>query len=125
MTRVNCYEDTTFVPWGPFLDEFTFVVHPITCSDLFTAYVVFGLVMCFASLAAFLGYKQTQHSRRPFKTLYIWMIWVELIASVSTYYIVHLSACSTGLTIYSSRDPDFPVSFENPPTKFLFLFWRP
>ncbi|OAG02223.1 uncharacterized protein CC84DRAFT_1053118, partial [Paraphaeosphaeria sporulosa] len=71
-----------FTVYGPFVDQYTYQIHPITCGDLITAYVVFGLAMCFAILAVFIACQQTQRSRVPLKSLYVWMIWLEIVASL-------------------------------------------
>ncbi|OAG02031.1 uncharacterized protein CC84DRAFT_1051733, partial [Paraphaeosphaeria sporulosa] len=45
--------------------------------------VVFGLSMCFAICAAYIALQQTKNSRRPSKSVYVWMIWIELAACVT------------------------------------------
>lgn len=38
--------------------------------------------MTFALMAVYLAVKQTKSSRRPLKSVYVWMIWIELVACV-------------------------------------------
>lgn len=38
--------------------------------------------MAFATSAAYLALKQTRNSRRPSRNLYVWMIWIELVACI-------------------------------------------
>lgn len=68
--------------FGPFIDADTYEIQPTTYRTLIIASIVFGLAMCFALLATLLGIQQTKASRRPWKSVYIWMIWIELAACV-------------------------------------------
>jgi hypothetical protein len=38
--------------------------------------------MTFAISAAYLAVQQTRNSRRPWKSVYVWMIWIELVACI-------------------------------------------
>ncbi|KAF1915889.1 hypothetical protein BDU57DRAFT_209823 [Ampelomyces quisqualis] len=69
--------DPNFTAWGPFVNPKTFIIQPVTKGDLATAIVAFFVVIVFASSAAYVGYKQTRRSREPWKSAYIWMIWLE------------------------------------------------
>ena len=75
------YPDASFTAWGPFIHQ-PYVIQPTTKSDLIIASIVFGLAISLAVLAAFRGIKQTKSSRRPLRSVYVWMIWLELAACV-------------------------------------------
>ncbi|PSN72490.1 hypothetical protein BS50DRAFT_630515 [Corynespora cassiicola Philippines] len=74
--------DPNFRAWGPFINPDTYIIQPVTRTDLIVAGTIFGLSMSFAILAACLGIKQTLSARRPAKSVYVWMIWLELAACV-------------------------------------------
>jgi hypothetical protein len=69
--------DPDFTSWGPFINHDTYIIQPVTRSDFITAIVAFIVVGGFATSAAYVGYKQTIRSREPWKSAYIWMIWLE------------------------------------------------
>jgi hypothetical protein len=69
--------DSNFTSWGPFINHDTFIIQPVTRGDLATAIVVFAFCIGFAASAAHIGYKQTVRSREPWKSAYIWMVWLE------------------------------------------------
>ncbi|KAF2440021.1 hypothetical protein P171DRAFT_324955, partial [Karstenula rhodostoma CBS 690.94] len=71
-----------FQAFGPFLDPDTFEIMPTTYRAIIVAGIVFGLSMAFAISAAYLAVQQTRNSRRPLKSIYIWMIWIELVACI-------------------------------------------
>ena len=69
-------------PFGPFIDPRTFEMEPTTVRSLIIASVVFVVAMMFAGLAVVIGIQQTKASRNPWKSTYIWMIWIELGACI-------------------------------------------
>ena len=72
--------DPTFTGWGPFIHE-DYYIQPVTYKAIITAGLVFGLANLFAILAAYIAFKQTRACRNPLRSVYIWMIWLELAAS--------------------------------------------
>jgi hypothetical protein len=70
----------SFKPWGPFISD-TYKNEPITTADITIASVVWALTLVNIFIALYLVYKQTQGSRSPLRSVYIWMIWLELIVS--------------------------------------------
>jgi len=72
--------DPDFVAWGPFIPK-NYSNEPITLSDIIIASVVWGLTCLAAILAIYLGYGQTQSSRSPLRSTYVWLIWLELLVS--------------------------------------------
>ena len=73
--------DPSFTAWGPFIRQ-PFLIQPVLYSDIIIASVVFGLAMIFGILAACVAFQQTRAARRPLRSAYIWMIWLEIAASV-------------------------------------------
>lgn len=73
--------DPTFTAWGPFIRE-DYYIQPVTYRAIIVAGLVFGLAILFAVSAAYIGFRQTKASHKPWKSAYIWMIWLELAASV-------------------------------------------
>jgi hypothetical protein len=69
-----------FKPWGPFIGE-NFVQEPITEQNIIVASVVWGLTLINIIIAIWLIYGQTKGSRSPLRSVYVWMIWIELIVS--------------------------------------------
>lgn len=69
-----------FKPWGPFIGE-NFVQEPITEQNIIVASVVWGLTLVNIIIAIWLIYGQTKGSRSPLRSVYVWMIWIELIVS--------------------------------------------
>jgi hypothetical protein len=69
-------------PWGPFISK-NYVSPPMSRGDLIAAAIVFALTHLFAMFAAYLGYGQTKACQRPWRCVYIWMIWLELAANVA------------------------------------------
>ncbi|KAH6644297.1 hypothetical protein C7974DRAFT_18155 [Boeremia exigua] len=72
--------DPTFTAWGPFIRD-GYYIQPVTYRAITVASLVFGLANIFAISAAVIAYRQTRACRRPLKSAYIWMIWLELAAS--------------------------------------------
>jgi hypothetical protein len=54
---------------------------PIRGSDITIATVVFALTLVNVGIAIYLGYGQTQNSRSPLRSVYVWLIWLELLVS--------------------------------------------
>ncbi|KAF2635177.1 hypothetical protein P280DRAFT_378149, partial [Massarina eburnea CBS 473.64] len=79
--RTTFKEDPSFTAWGPFIKQ-SYDVQTITRNDIIIAGCVFGAAMSLALLAIFMGIQQTKASRRPFKSAYIWMVWIELAACI-------------------------------------------
>jgi hypothetical protein len=73
--------DPNFTPWGPFIPD-DYIVEPITYRTVITASVLFGLTWILAFLAMYIAFRQSRAAREPWKSLYIWMVWVEIAASV-------------------------------------------
>jgi hypothetical protein len=73
-------DDPSFQPWGPFISD-TYKNEPITKGDIIIASIVWGLTLVNVIVAVHLIYKQTRGSRSPLKSVYVWMIWLELIVS--------------------------------------------
>ncbi|KAJ4367729.1 hypothetical protein N0V86_009850 [Didymella sp. IMI 355093] len=72
--------DPTFTAWGPFIRD-NYYIQPVTYRAITLAGLVFGLANIFAISAAYIAFRQTMACRRPWKSAYIWMIWLELAAS--------------------------------------------
>ncbi|CAN9103824.1 unnamed protein product [Alternaria alternata] len=70
----------SFQPWGPFISD-SYENEPITESDIIIASVVWALTLINVIVALWLIQKQTRGSRSPLRSVYIWMIWLELIVS--------------------------------------------
>ncbi|RYO56999.1 hypothetical protein AA0113_g8313 [Alternaria arborescens] len=70
----------SFKPWGPFISD-SYENEPITESDIIIASVVWALTLINVIIALWLIQKQTRGSRSPLKSVYIWMIWLELTVS--------------------------------------------
>jgi hypothetical protein len=73
--------DPTFTAWGPFIRD-DYYIQPVSYRDLIVAGTVFGLANIFAVSAAYIASRQTRACRKPWRSAYIWMIWLELAASV-------------------------------------------
>lgn len=71
----------SFTAWGPFVRN-NYTVLPVTRTDIIVASTIFGLANIFAISAAYIAVQQTRLARRPLKSTYIWMIWLEWTASV-------------------------------------------
>lgn len=70
-----------YTAWGPFVRD-NYKILRTTQADIIVAGTVFGLANAFGLSAAFIAVRQTRISRRPWRSAYIWMIWLELVASV-------------------------------------------
>jgi hypothetical protein len=73
--------DPTFSAWGPFVPE-SYHMQPVTYRAIVVAGIVFGLTNIFAFSAAYIAFGQTKACRSPWRSVYIWMIWLELAASI-------------------------------------------
>lgn len=100
----NCYEDPSVTVCGPFVDQRIYEVHPITCGDLLTAYVVF-VAMCFAIVANLMAYTQT-----PFAYALEELLRVDDLGRDP-------SQSRTGIV-------DLFISDQDTPTKRIFLSWN-
>lgn len=72
--------DPSFRPVGPLISP-DYVLERITKSDIIVASVVWGLTLVNVIIAIWLGYVQTKGSRSPLHSVYVWMIWLELLVS--------------------------------------------
>ncbi|KAF2682185.1 hypothetical protein K458DRAFT_479029 [Lentithecium fluviatile CBS 122367] len=72
--------DVDFRPWGPFVPH-DFKNQTITGVDIVIASVIFGLTLVNVAIAIYLGYRQTRSSRTPLRSVYVWLIWLELFVS--------------------------------------------
>ncbi|KAF2790695.1 hypothetical protein K505DRAFT_409675 [Melanomma pulvis-pyrius CBS 109.77] len=72
--------DPNFVAWGPFIPAW-YKNQAVTVVDITIASVVFGLTILAAFLALYLAYGQSKASRSPLRSTYVWLIWLELLAS--------------------------------------------
>src|SRR3712207_6235186 len=70
--------DPSFIAWGPFIPS-TYRNEPITLADIIISSVVWSLTCIFSILACYLGYGQTKGSRYPWRSTYVWLIWLELV----------------------------------------------
>ncbi|KAL6703502.1 hypothetical protein ACN47E_009600 [Coniothyrium glycines] len=73
-------DNPSFTPWGPFISP-DYQLEAITTADVATATVVWGLTLINAVIAVWLGTEQTKTSRSPVRSVYVWMIWLELLVS--------------------------------------------
>lgn len=71
-------QDDSFKPWGPLISP-NYITEPITTADVITASVVWALTVINVFIALWLGLKQTKASRSPLRSVYVWMIWLELL----------------------------------------------
>lgn len=73
--------DPTFKAWGPFIRDDHYI-QPVTYRAIIVAGIVFGLANLFAISAAYIAFRQTRACQAPLRSAYIWMIWLELAASL-------------------------------------------
>lgn len=73
--------DPTFTAWGPFIRD-DYYIQPVTYRAISVAGVVFGLACIFAITASIIAVKQTKACRNPWKSAYVWMVWLEIAASL-------------------------------------------
>jgi hypothetical protein len=74
--------DPDFTSWGPFIQHDTFLTQPVSRTDVIIAGVTFGIICVFACSAAYVGVVQTRKSQQPWKSAYLWMIWLEWAACI-------------------------------------------
>ncbi|KAF2107983.1 hypothetical protein BDV96DRAFT_286538 [Lophiotrema nucula] len=72
--------DPNFLPWGPFVSP-SYKFQPITLIDIIIASTVWGLTLINVFIAIYLAFKQSKSSRSPLRSVYVWLIWLELVAS--------------------------------------------
>ncbi|KAF9694796.1 hypothetical protein EKO04_007410 [Ascochyta lentis] len=70
-------DDPSFQPWGPLISP-TYVNEPITTADIIIASTVFGLTLVNVVIGIWLAWGQSRVSRNPLRSVYVWMIWLEL-----------------------------------------------
>jgi hypothetical protein len=74
--------DPNYKSWGPFIDHDNYKIQSVSHNDLITACIAFAVCIGFAASAAYVGYRQTSRSRKPWTSAYLWMVWLEWTASV-------------------------------------------
>jgi hypothetical protein len=74
-------QDVYFKPWGPLISP-TYRNEGITKTDIVVASCVWGLTLVNAGIAVWLACAQTTASKSPLRSVYVWMIWLELTVSV-------------------------------------------
>jgi len=100
--------DPSFVPVGPLISP-DYRTEPITRTDIVVASVVWGLTLVNAIIAIWLGYGQTKTSKSPLRSVYVWMIWLELLVCL-------LMGCECFLHLLKLIPPSFAFYF-------TILFW--
>lgn len=73
-------DDPSFKPWGPLISP-NYENEPITKADIIVASVVWGLTLVNVIIAIWLAWGQSKVSRSPLRSVYVWMIWLELLVS--------------------------------------------
>ncbi|KAF2994502.1 hypothetical protein E8E13_002454 [Curvularia kusanoi] len=73
-------EDPSFQPWGPLISP-NYVNEEITTADIIIASVVWGLTLVNVIIGIWLAWGQSKASRSPLRSVYVWMIWLELVIS--------------------------------------------
>ncbi|KAF2631076.1 hypothetical protein BU25DRAFT_455408 [Macroventuria anomochaeta] len=73
-------DDPSFLPWGPLISP-NYKNEPITTADIIIASIVWGLTLINVLIAIWLAWGQSKVSRSPLRSVYIWMIWLELVIS--------------------------------------------
>ncbi|UPX18930.1 uncharacterized protein EKO05_0009212 [Ascochyta rabiei] len=70
-------DDPSFKPWGPLISP-SYVNEPITRADIVVASTVFALTLINVAIGVWLAWGQSRVSRNPLRSVYVWMIWLEL-----------------------------------------------
>jgi hypothetical protein len=70
----------SFKPWGPLISP-NYKSENITKGDVIVASTVWGLTLVNVVIAIYLAYRQSVVSRSPLRSVYVWMIWLELVVS--------------------------------------------
>ncbi|OCL11093.1 hypothetical protein AOQ84DRAFT_387077 [Glonium stellatum] len=73
--------NASFIAWGPFIGK-DFTNQPVNVSDIVIASVIWFLTLVCVAIACWLAYRQTKSSRFPLRSVYVWLIWLELLASL-------------------------------------------
>ncbi|KAF1928035.1 uncharacterized protein M421DRAFT_166662 [Didymella exigua CBS 183.55] len=73
-------DDPSFQPWGPLISP-QYKNEPITTADIIIASTIWGLTLINLIVAIWLAWGQSNVSRSPLRSVYVWMIWLELIIS--------------------------------------------
>ncbi|KAF2829040.1 hypothetical protein CC86DRAFT_392267 [Ophiobolus disseminans] len=73
-------QGASFKPWGPLISP-KYENEQITKADIVVASVVWALTLVNVIIALWQVAKQTKTSRSPLRSVYVWMIWLELIVS--------------------------------------------
>ncbi|KAH7116178.1 hypothetical protein B0J11DRAFT_119129 [Dendryphion nanum] len=79
-TTLEYKDDPTFKPWGPFISP-GYHNESITTVDIIISSIVFGLTLVNAIIAVWLAWGQSTASRSPLRSVYVWLIWLELLVS--------------------------------------------
>lgn len=66
-------------PWGPIISP-NFHDPPSTNSDVLISSIPFALMLVNFVIAIWQGYNQTKAARDPFRSSYVWMIWLSMMA---------------------------------------------
>jgi hypothetical protein len=74
-------DDPSFRPWGPLISP-NYENETITTADIIIAAVVFALTLVNVVVGVYLAYGQSKVSRSPLRSVYVWMIWLELVISL-------------------------------------------
>jgi hypothetical protein len=74
------HPEVSIKPWGPFISP-NYVNERITKADVVVASIVWALTLVNVIIGCWLAIAQTKHSRSPLRSVYVWMIWLELMAS--------------------------------------------
>lgn len=65
-------------PVGPLISP-NYIPEDITKADVAISSTVWALTLVWCGICSWQGFGQTKRARRPWKTVYIWMIWLELL----------------------------------------------
>jgi hypothetical protein len=71
-------DDPSFKPWGPLISP-NYENEHITKADIIIASIVWGLTLVNVIIAIYIARKQSAVSRSPLRSVYVWMIWLELV----------------------------------------------
>lgn len=73
-------QDPSFKAWGPLISP-DYHNENITRADITVASAVWALTVVNAIIGIWLALGQTKASRSPIRSVYVWMIWLELTVS--------------------------------------------
>lgn len=73
--------DPSYGPWGPFIPP-NYQLLRVTRLDIALASTAFALAGVFAISAAYVAVGQTRRNSKPWRSAYLWMVWLEWAASV-------------------------------------------